>query len=768
MTTILIADDVSENRYLLVSLFNGLGYEVAEAANGAEALAIAQKSPPDLIVTDILMPIMDGFELCRRWMNDERLKTVPFIFYTATYTNIQDERFALSLGAARFVVKPQKPEVLVQVARDVLQEVRQSQRPVPVEPLGEEMEVLRHHNEALFRKLESKVVQLQAEIAARGRVEEELRQANASLDSVIENIPNMIFLKDAESLRLVRVNRAGEELLGRPRTELLGNCDHDLFPKEQADFFTQKDREVLQARALLDIPEEPLQTNDKGVRILHTRKVPILNAEGEPEFLLGISEDVTEVLQLKEQLLASQRMEAIGRLAGGVAHDFNNLLTVILNCTRFAIEETDADDRRLADLEAVMGAGERAAALTRQLLAFSRKQVLEPGVLDVNQIVTDLEKMLRRLIGEDIGVALVLASDLGPVRADPGQIEQAIMNLVVNARDAMPDGGTLTIETANVDIDGEYAVRHLGLTPGPHVLLAISDTGCGMEAATRQRLFEPFFTTKAKGKGTGLGLSTVYGIVKQSGGDVLVYSEPGKGTTFKVYLPRLCEEVPIAATRRASDRPAAGNETILVVEDDEAVREIAARMLRMGGYEVLTAANAGEALQASEQHRGELHLLLTDVVMPEMSGPQLADQLEKLWPDLRVLYMSGYADDFILQHGGLERGTTFIGKPFSAAQLGRKVRAALLGGIPDGAGPRPKEAGDAGLADLDEGAGWAALRSLPQGVAQRLREAALAARHDELLELVERIRLTQPIVAELIRRRVARLDYEGILVMLGR
>jgi CheY-like chemotaxis protein len=337
------------------------------------------------------------------------------------------------------------------------------------------------------------------------------------------------------------------------------------------------------------------------------------------------------------------------------------------------------DDRTRDELLEVKKAGERAVALTRQLLAFSRKQMLQPVVLNLNEIAAGVDKMLRRILGEDIDYVQVLAPDLGAVRADPGQIEQVLMNLVVNARDAMPTGGKLTIETSNVDLDEEYAARHVAVKAGPYVRFAVSDTGCGMDAATQARIFEPFFTTKEKGKGTGLGLSTVYGIVAQSGGNIWVYSEPGQGTTFKVYLPReISAKMTVTASRLAAvQTPPTGTETILVVEDEEAIRNIAKRILHEAGYTVLTAASPDDALMACKAQHGKIHLLLTDVVMPHMGGRVLAETLVVARPEIKVLYMSGYTDDAIVHHGTLDPGTHFIAKPFSAADLTRKVREVL-------------------------------------------------------------------------------------------
>jgi two-component system cell cycle sensor histidine kinase/response regulator CckA len=382
--------------------------------------------------------------------------------------------------------------------------------------------------------------------------------------------------------------------------------------------------------------------------------------------------------RLEEQLRASQKMDAIGGLAGGVAHDFNNLLSVILSYAAFAIDATADGSQIRSDLLQVRKAAERAAELTRNLLAFSRHQVLQPVPLDLNQIATGIEKMLRRILGEDIDFVQVLAPGLGVVHADPGQIEQVLMNLVVNARDAMPGGGKLTIETSNVELDKEYASHHVAVTPGSYVLLVVTDTGAGMDPPTLARIFEPFFTTKEKDKGTGLGLSTVYGIVKQSGGSIWVYSEPGHGTTFKVYLPRdLSASVATDVEPESVPKLSTGTETIVVVEDEPALREVVRRTLQAAGYTVLTAAGGEEALRTCEQHAGALHLLLADVVMPRMSGKALAQELTGKRPKLKVLYMSGYTNDAIVHRGVLDAGTHFLGKPFTTAELTRKVRRVL-------------------------------------------------------------------------------------------
>jgi PAS domain S-box-containing protein len=390
----------------------------------------------------------------------------------------------------------------------------------------------------------------------------------------------------------------------------------------------------------------------------------------------GTQRDVTEQRHLEEQFRQSQKMEAVGQLAGGIAHDFNNILTAILGNTQLLLRDIPPGDSKRGDVEEIRKASERAASLTRQLLAYSRRQMLQPEVLDLNVVVAEMDKMLRRLIGEHIALVAVLAPDLGRVRADPNQIEQVMVNLAVNARDAMPDGGKVTIETANVDLDEGFAQAHLGSLPGSYAMLAVTDTGQGMDASVRAHLFEPFFTTKEVGKGTGLGLATVYGIVKQSGGYISVYSEPGRGSSFKIYLPRI--ETPADAPASAQKGgPARGSETVLVVEDEPAVLTLSRRALEAQGYVVLAASDAAAALRVVERHGGTIHLLLTDVVMPGLSGRELADRLAAQRPGIRVLYMSGYPGDAVVQHGTLPSGSAFLQKPFSPDGLARKVRDVL-------------------------------------------------------------------------------------------
>jgi signal transduction histidine kinase len=399
--------------------------------------------------------------------------------------------------------------------------------------------------------------------------------------------------------------------------------------------------------------------------------------ESEKRFQAERQQSEEKLRQTEEQFRQVQKMEAIGRLAGGVAHDFNNLLTIILGYSDLMLGKLDPGDSMRELIVQIKSAGDRAASLTRQLLAFSRQQVLAPKILDLNVIVTDTEKMLRRLIGEDITLATALDPRLGLVKADPGQIEQVIMNLVVNARDAMPEGGKLTIETRNVELDEIYAQGHPEVRRGDYAMLGVSDTGCGMDETIKARIFEPFFTTKGAGKGTGLGLATVYGIVKQSGGSIYVYSEVGRGTSFKIYLPLVEEKIPSAKCQTDLRKVPPGKETLLLVEDEEAVRAITRHVLQLCGYTILEASHGAEAIKICENNPGPIHLLMTDVVMPGMGGRQLAETLLSRQPDMKVLYLSGYTDDAVVRHGVLEAGANFLQKPFTPGSLAQKVREIL-------------------------------------------------------------------------------------------
>jgi len=521
------------------------------------------------------------------------------------------------------------------------------------------------------------------DITKRKQAEEALRQSEERYRTILEDIEEGYFEVTLAG-RPTFLNNSMSKIHGYPREELLGIDYRHFTDEENAKKLVEAFNRVYRTGEpgeLLDYEIIRKDGTKRQVEVIASLKKDL---SGNPIGFRGITRDVTERKQaeekmesLQEQLRQSQKMEAIGRLAGGIAHDFNNLLTIIKGYSQLSLIELKEDIPLKKNIEQIDRATDKAANLVRQLLAFSRRQIMEMKVLDLNAILRNLDNMLRRVIGEDIELVTVLAEDLGRVKTDPGWIEQAIMNLAVNARDAMASGGKLTIETGNVDLDEAYRGGHVAVEPGRYVMLSVSDTGAGKSPEVMERLFEPFFSTKEKDKGTGLGLSTVYGIVKQSEGDIWVYSEPGKGATFKIYLPRVDELLEERRAKDVGNELSRGNETILLVEDEEEVRKLALRVLERQGYKVLAARQGDEALLMCEQHKGPIHLMLTDVVMPGMNGHELAKRLESLHPEMKVVYMSGYTDDAIVHHGVLEKGMNYIQKPFTVNGLTRKVREVL-------------------------------------------------------------------------------------------
>ncbi|HEY6224072.1 MAG TPA: PAS domain S-box protein, partial [Gemmatimonadales bacterium] len=516
------------------------------------------------------------------------------------------------------------------------------------------------------------------DITERKHSEERIHESEQRFREIAEHVREVFFISDPATGAALYISPAYEAVFGQSLKYAYATPNawtELLHPDDRARMLSSFRRSAEQGAP--DAQVFRIVLPDRSMRWIRGQTTPVRDATGRVARIVGIAEDITELRRAEEQLRQSQKMEAVGRLAGGVAHDFNNLLTVISSYTELLLEDLPAEDAsRRDDLGQIKKAAADAAALTRQLLAFSRQQVLEARVLDLNEIVSGAGKMLERLIGEDVTLALVLARDLGAVKADPGQIEQVIMNLAVNARDAMPMGGRLTIETANVELDVRYTGEHSVVNPGRYVELVVSDTGVGMDDETKRHIFEPFFTTKELGKGTGLGLATVYGIVKQSGGFVWVYSEPGAGTTFKIHLPRV-EEGEAMQRRPARPPPARGSEIVLLAEDAAPVRAVARQILERNGYTVLEAPNGKAAIDIAAQRQGPIHLLLTDVVMPELSGRQLADQITAQRPELKVLFMSGYTDDAVVRHGVLEAGIAYLQKPFTPDGLARKVREVL-------------------------------------------------------------------------------------------
>ncbi len=515
------------------------------------------------------------------------------------------------------------------------------------------------------------------DITDRVKAEEALKQAEKRYRSIFENAVEGIF-QSTPGGRFTVINPAMVKMFGFESEDDLMTNRTDIATQHYVDPTRRAELQHLLARDGIVVGFEcEVYRKDRTKIWTRENTRAIRDKNGTILYYEGSIEDISEKKLLESQLFLSQKLEGIGRLAGGIAHDFNNLLTAIIGYSVISLGKLHEADPLYYNITEIRKAADRAASLTRQLLAFSRKQILQLRILNLNDIVLDIDKMLHRLMGADIELHSALSTELGNVKADPGQIEQVIMNLAINAGDAMPNGGKLTIETANVYLDKEYANQHIAVIPGHYVLLAVSDTGTGMDAETQSNIFEPFFTTKELGKGTGLGLSTVYGIVKQSGGNIWVYSEVGEGTTFKIYLPRVDEEAEQLRQVISKQEMPKGTETVLIAEDDESVRKLARVVLETSGYKVLEANNGGVALSICEQYKETIHLLLTDVVMPEMSGTELVKRLTKTHPKIRVLYMSGYTDNAIVHRGILKEGMTYIQKPFAPGDLAKKVREIL-------------------------------------------------------------------------------------------
>jgi PAS domain S-box-containing protein len=635
----------------------------------SHALALLQEDKFDLVLVDLRMPEMTALDLLREAKHLGLL--APFIIITGQ----GDEAAAvaaLKLGAFDYIIK--RDNYLTHLPHAIENAIARSQ--------------LIQTNR-----------RLQAELAERERAEAENARLlveglgqRQRLDEIIASVPGLVWeawgRPDDADQKTNFVSNHIERMLGYSVQQWLSTPnfwlsivhpeDKERAAREAAGFFTSGKGGISQFRWI---------ARDERVVWVEAHSTVICDDKGNPLGMRGVTIDITASkeaergrAQLEEQLRQAQKIDSIGRLAGGVAHDFNNILTAIRGYAELMLLELAPGDPMRSSVTEIRRAGERAADLTRQLLAFSRRQLLQPRVLALNSLIADSIKMLKRLLGEDIELVTLLDPELGHVKADAGQMDQIILNLALNARDAMPQGGKLTLETRNVVLQEEYAQKHFSLQPGSYIMFAISDIGCGMDSQTLSHIFEPFFTTKEPGKGTGLGLSTVYGIVQQSGGSIWVYSEPGRGTTFKIYLPRIEEplgEAEAEEKQRTEPDSPRGSETIFVVEDDEIVRKLTSQALRRYGYRVVEAVNGREALLACEKHPGTIPLMITDVVMPQMGGPELADRLRELHPETQVLFMSGYTDDAVVRHGILDAALYFLQKPFTPAALVRKVRAIL-------------------------------------------------------------------------------------------
>jgi two-component system, cell cycle sensor histidine kinase and response regulator CckA len=676
MKRALLVEDNEQNLYYLKALLEGHGWTVACAANGALALAQAGEAPLDLIIADLLMPVMDGYTLLRRWKADVRLAQVPFVVYTATYTGSEDEGLAFALGADAFILKPAEPADFIAQIDAVRVDAKISGPKRPRADASADDPLLELYSETLVRKLERKTLQLEESNRALHEDQAELRMRDRAIQAVSQGI--VITNPHAPDNPIVYASPSFAKLTGYDLEEVIGRNCRFLQGEETDPAATALLRAALAAGQAYTT--ELLNYRKDGSKFWNNLAIsPVLGEDGELLQFVGVQTDVTERRELEAQLRQAQKLEAVGQLAAGIAHDFNNLLSVVLGYSICIAEQLPTNDPLREDIEEVRRAGDRATHLVRQLLAFSRGQLLEPQVLDLGELVLEMESLLQRLLGANVALSLFPVNGVGRVEADPTQLEQIVMNLAVNARDAMPDGGKLSIEVTDVELDAAYAALHAGVTPGPYVMLAITDSGTGMTRATRERIFEPFFTTKSVGKGTGLGLATVFGIVKQSRGHIGVSSELGSGSTFKVYLPRVDDAtVPTRPSAPSPERLALrGNETILLVEDDEQLRVMACMILRRQGYKVLDAQNGGEAFLICEQHAATIDLLVSDLVMPRMNGRQLAERLATLRPKMKVLFMSGYAENAVVHQGVLDAGVAFLQKPITPSSLLKRVRQLL-------------------------------------------------------------------------------------------
>ncbi len=646
MGKMLVVDDEQGIRITLKEFLKEDGYEVHVAENADAAIKLLRQIEFDVVVSDIILPRVTGVDLLKAIR--EVAPYVKVIMMTGEPT-VETAAESLRSGAFDYLFKPISKDVVLKIVRNALN----------IKTLEEDKRRLEEENRRYQENLEHLV----------GERTKALRDSENRLRTILDSIPVGVVTIDMETHKITDVNPFAARLLALPKEQIIGSrCYRFICPSEEgACPVTDQGERIENSESVL-----VLENGDK-IPILRTVSRFML---GKREYLLESFIDLADRKKLEAQLQQAQKMEAIGTLAGGVAHDFNNLLTSILGNSELALAKIDLDDPLHEEIEEIKNAGQRAAALTRQLLIFSRKQIIQPRILNLNEIISDIKKMLVRMIEEHIELKMNYAPDLQSVNIDPTQIEQVVFNLAANARDAMPSGGTLTIETENLELNEKHFQRPLiDKEPGPYIKLSIRDNGVGMDEETQTHIFEPFFTTKEIGKGTGLGMSTVYGIVKQNGGFIQVDSEKGRGTTFEIYLPAV--EGSTEPKTMPSHEVSPGSESVLVVEDDHSLRKLVCNILEKYGYQVQEAPNGEEALKVIAENEKPIHLLVTDVIMPGMGGRMLAERLQSQQPDIKVLFMSGYMDQTISHQDLSAAELNFIEKPFSPQKLANKIREIL-------------------------------------------------------------------------------------------
>ena len=673
---ILIADDNTDNLYYLEVMLKGAGHEVISARNGREALDRLSGTRCDLIISDILMPAMDGFQLCRECKKREDLGAIPFIFYTATYTDEKDRKLGLGIGADEYLIKPMEPDKLLGAIDRVLAAAAGRRG----EAFADEEDYLTEYNRRLIAKLEKKMAaleestrELERQVVERRQAEEALNNERLKLKTLSDNAPFGMVLIDNKG-RYTYMNSRFRDMFGYDLSDI---------PDGRTWFRRVYPDDRLRQEAITTWKEEigGLSRGERKLKVFAAtcadgsqkmvNFIPLKLASGD---YLVTCEDITELKKLERQLHQSQKMEAIGSLAGGIAHDFNNILTTLMGYAGLLQMEMDRHDPLGLYVEQIISASQKAANLTRSLLAFSRQQPIVLNPVNINDTIRSTEKLLKRLLTEDVDFRVSLQPQDMVIMADATQIDQILFNLVANARDAMPKGGKLLIATSQTDIDERFVHTHGYGKPGAYAMVIVSDTGTGMDEATKEKIFDPFFSTKEVGRGTGLGLSTVYGIVKQHDGFINVYSEPGKGTTFRIYLPLVGFEVP----REEPPEPVMqrGTETILVAEDNADLRRLVTKVLVRHGYRTIEAVDGEDAIDKHGKHRG-IDLIIVDSVMPKKNGREVYEEIRKVDPGVAFLFTSGHTRDTILNRGIADSEFDFLPKPIAPFELLQMVRKVL-------------------------------------------------------------------------------------------